>query len=120
MPLPKDFFNFDLRDTLRVVIWIIIVAFGAGGFYVQRKADLDRLDTANIQITALIQAQKKTIAATNTRMEGMTNTITRRSQTDAVIAASLEGIRTELRYVNEKIDVLRQDVRNKTPSASRP
>lgn len=114
MPLPKDFFAFDLRDTVRIVLWIAIAAFTVGGFYVQRKADLLRLDASDAQITSLIAVQNKTIAAINTQLTDMTNTISRRATTDAVIAASLEGIRTELRYVNEKIAELRQDVRRTT------
>lgn len=102
--LPEGFFKFDLKDTLRLIVWIIISSFMLGGIYAQRKADISRLESG-------AHATKDQVAAVSKRVDALAETLAAKAQTDAAIAVSLEGIRTELRYVNEKIDVLRQDVR---------
>jgi len=104
--LPEGFFNFDLRDTLRLVVWIVIVSFAAGLTYNQRLSDLSRLDAVDTATSDRVAELKK-------RLDQIHEDITAKRQSDAQIAVTLEAIRTELRYVNEKIDVLRQDVRSR-------
>ena len=102
--LPDGFFAFDLKDTLRLGVWIIISVFALGGLWAQQKQEIQKIDEAGKMRDAAIVELK-------TRLTKVDDTLTKRMEIDAALAATLEGIRTELRYVNEKIDTLRKDSR---------
>jgi septal ring factor EnvC (AmiA/AmiB activator) len=111
MTLPRDFFRFDLKDTLRLVIWVIISSFALGGLWAQRKADLSDLRGADATTNERIAREERAREDLSIRFARATETLDQTKTSNAAIAASLEGIRTELRYVNDKIDVLRGEVR---------
>jgi len=118
MRIPAGFFSFDVKDTMRLIVWIIIAAFTVGVAYNQRAADMvqlrgvDELHAAKLADEAKIR--ERDVAEVKLRLDAQAVSIARNDQTSAQIASALDGIRTELRYVNEKIDVLRQEVRQKT------
>lgn len=105
--LPDGFFRFDIKDTLRLIVWVVIASFSLGIAYNQRSADLARLDAADAATIGRVLEIKK-------RLEQLADDMAAKRHTDAQIAVALEAIRTELRFVNEKIDVLRQDMRSRS------
>lgn len=116
LKLPPGFFNFDVKDTMRLIVWLIITAFAAGAVYTQRKEDLNRLAESDVAVNSKIDREVKSLSQ---RLDGqqaaqaeMVRAIQGQQQTNAAVLTGLEGVRTELRYVNEKIDVLRADVRS--------
>lgn len=109
--LPNGFFKFDMKDTFRLVVWIIMAAFALGGLWAKNKADLAELRGADAATIDRIDREEKTRAALAHSVTDISIALGHKQEIDATIAASLEGIRTELRYVNDKIDVLRTDVR---------
>lgn len=115
MKIPSDYFSFDLKDTMRLVVWIVIVAFTLGTAYNQRAADLARIDsvseTLRDQIKHETSSRHAEVSELRTRSDRAAVALARQSNVDAQILVSLESIHTELRYVNEKIDVLRSDLR---------
>jgi septal ring factor EnvC (AmiA/AmiB activator) len=111
MNLPRDFFRFDLKDTLRLIVWIVISSFALGGLWAQRKADLADLRGADATTNERIVREERAREDLGVRFARATETLDQTKANNAAIAASLEGIRTELRYVNDKIDVLRGEVR---------
>lgn len=97
MKLPPDFFRFDAKDTLRLVVWIVIASFSIGGLYAQRKADLERIELQN--------------AARDERIAKLEKAVEKTQEGQAAIMATLQTVSVDLRYINEKIDVLRADIR---------
>lgn len=109
--LPGEFFKFDLKDTLRVGLFIVSTSFLLGGIYAQRKADVASLseNTANVK-----SSLERELKAVREQVATVSDAVQKRSTTEASILTALDGIRTELRYTNDKIDTLRQDVRDRT------
>lgn len=103
--LPAGFFTFDVKDTLRLIIWIVVASFTLGGLWAQRKSDLDTINGRQ-------ERTEKVARELASQVETNVKTINAASLNTAAILTGLDGIRTEIRYVNEKIDVLRQDVRD--------
>lgn len=97
MKLPANFFNFDIKDSLRLAVWIVMAAFALGGLYAQRKSDME-----------LISSEYKALRA---RVEGAERTQRDLQSSHPAILVGIQSVQTELRYVNEKIDVLRADIR---------
>jgi hypothetical protein len=106
--LPPGFFNFDVKDTLRLVVWVIIAAFSIGTIYTQRNVDIARLADANVVTNARMDRELK---ALNLEMNELRAAADRASGNNAAVLAAMEALRTEMRYVNQKIDTLRDDIR---------
>jgi DNA-binding XRE family transcriptional regulator len=128
--LPDGFFNFDVKDTLRLIAWLCVTAFAMGKVYEQRDVDLKEIKTSASSVTERQDREMKMLRekldearsqvakdADDTRrtLVSISRAVEAGKQTDAAVVAGLDGIRTELRYVNEKIDVLRQDLREGRP-----
>lgn len=97
MKIPTKFFAFDLKDTFRLVVWVVMASFVLGGLYAQRAADV-----------AKINANAEALAAKVAKIE---KTAEKSRDGQSEILAETRAIRVEIRYTNEKIDVLRADLR---------
>ena len=112
MKMPTGFFSFDMKDTLRLIVWIVIAAFTLGGLYAQRKADVERFEIA---LLSEGKARDREVNELKQRVVSVEDASRKRLEFESTITVTLEGVRTELRYMNEKIDVLRTDVRERSP-----
>ncbi len=115
----KGFFSFDLKDTLRLVVWIIVTTLAGATVWNENAKNVASLSQTQAYLQSQIDTRTKenesAIANTARRLNQFDADLARKRETDAAIAVGLESIHTELRYMNEKIDVLRQEV-----AASRP
>lgn len=115
-PLPPDqmtareFFAFDLKDTFRLIVWIIVCAFTLGGLYYKREADMVTIEGKRVALEARMDREFILVSKNIDRLDLL---LTANQANQTVILASIETVKTELRYVNEKIDVLRNEIRNK-------
>ncbi len=82
----REFFKFDIKDTLRLLVWITISVFTLGGVYANNVAMGEKV----------IRAQ----ATADLAREGQSK-----------LLATLQSVEVEMRYVNAKIDELRTDLR---------
>jgi len=99
MKVPNGFFNFDAKDTLRLIIWIVIAAFSLGGLYAQRQSDIARLD-----------AEKAALAARVEKVEKVAELAT---VAQTAVVTAIRGLEVEVRYTNEKIDTMRTELRER-------
>lgn len=99
----------DIKDTARLVVWVVIATFTLGGFWAQRKIDVERLDTA---VANEARHRERDVTELKLRVTAIDGAMLKQAEASATIGASLEGIRTELRYLNQKIEILREDARD--------
>lgn len=117
----KEFFSFDIKDTMRLIVWLVIVAFTAGTLHNQRKADLLEITaTRNADVQNWVDQRKADKEATTTEVtyikqeiSALKGYVSTSQISQTAILSTLESLKTEVRYVNEKIDVLRHEIRAK-------
>lgn len=95
MKLSDDFFSFDFKDTLRLVVWVAISGFAIGGLYAQRQADQTRVSALEERVHHIEGAVEQTIA--NQR----------------AILIAMKGVEVELRTLNDQVKELRSDAKER-------
>ncbi len=110
--LPEGFFSFDMKDTLRLVIWIVMAAFALGGLWAQHKTDLTELRSADSLTNERVAREETARGSLARRIDDLTEMVRQKQQDDAKLAAALDGVHTELGYVNKNIELLQGDVRS--------
>lgn len=106
----KEFFAFDIKDTFRLLVWIVVCAFTIGGFYFKQEATIISMDNKRSQLETRMDREFAHVHKTIDRLEALV-VVSQANQ--ASVLTSLEAVKTEIRYVNEKIDVLRTEIRKR-------
>ena len=104
----KEFFAFDIKDTFRLVVWIVVCTFTLGGFYFKQEATITSMDNKRSILESRMDREFALVNKTIDRLEALV-VVSQANQ--ASVLVSLEAVKTEVRYVNEKIDVLRAEIR---------